>query len=75
MVNFTEIKSDERSKELLVGYAVAAQELAHQLTDNGIQISPERPLVVYLPCGWRNAWRSYIRSTYDFWRDGFCCIC
>ncbi|MEO1017934.1 MAG: D-serine ammonia-lyase, partial [Pseudomonadota bacterium] len=42
---------DERSVDLFVGYTTAARELAVQLRDRGLEISPRRPLVVYLPCG------------------------
>lgn len=42
---------DETSRELLLGYATAAHELAEQLADRGIRIGTERPLFVYLPCG------------------------
>lgn len=42
---------DENSRDLLTGYAVAAQELAEQLDSRRIVISAERPLIVYLPCG------------------------
>jgi D-serine dehydratase len=42
---------DESSRELLVGYATAAYELAEQLEERGIRVSRERPLFVYLPCG------------------------
>lgn len=42
---------DENSRDLLAGYAVAADELAQQLDARGIVISAERPLIVYLPCG------------------------
>lgn len=42
---------DENSWDLFVGYAGAAKELAGQLDTLGVQVSVERPLVVYLPCG------------------------
>ena len=42
---------DETSRELFLGYATAAHELAEQLADRGIRIGFERPLFVYLPCG------------------------
>lgn len=42
---------DEDSRRLFVGYAVAAAELADQLSARGLTIGPGRPLIVYLPCG------------------------
>ncbi len=42
---------DEDSKELFLGYSVAYKMLLEQLTDNGVIIDDEHPLVVYLPCG------------------------
>lgn len=42
---------DEASRQLLVGYAVGAEELIGQLRERGIQPTPDAPIVVYLPCG------------------------
>ena len=42
---------DEASRELLVGYAVGAEELIGQLRERGIEPTPDAPVVVYLPCG------------------------
>lgn len=42
---------DENSTALFSGYAVAARRLEQQLAQQGIVVSTEKPLAVYLPCG------------------------
>ncbi len=42
---------DENSVHLFAGYSAAALEVKEQLEEQGITVSKERPLYVYLPCG------------------------
>lgn len=42
---------DEKSKDLFLGYAVAAVRLKEQFQKQNVNINKNNPLIVYLPCG------------------------
>ena len=42
---------DENSRNLFLGYAVAAKRLVGQLQEKGVTVDKDHPMFVYIPCG------------------------
>ncbi len=48
---FAYFVDDETSMDLFLGYATAARRLRDQLVQENIDVTPQSPLIVFLPCG------------------------